>query len=385
MRARAARLVRQARCVRARLRRRRGRRRARRASPPCTASAAAGRRSFTRARSCSRMSCATRTRARTRTTATAGWRPRCSRRSTRSGSTTPAWAPFPASTAPATTASAPGGSSSSASPSGSSAARRARRACSWCAGGDLVRAVLEPVYAAHGARLGPGHRRRPRRRRHGRRAGRAARRVRAAPAAGGDAARPRATLARAEELEPAHDASVPHPDGPEAEPAKVRGASCSSAGVGPTGPTSISSRSETASTISSSSSSERPPPSRSASQVTRIIPVAHLLVADDRQAADDVALLPAHPLDVEPGQVDLGALAAPRAASCRGSPWPCRRPRMFLARGVDAHRRVEEYPGVEQAVAGRAPPWPRAARRRTARAAARRTTGGGRGRPRGGG
>ncbi len=31
------------------------------------------------------------------------------------------------------------------------------------------------------------------------------------------------TLARAEALEPAHDASVPHPDGPEAEPAKVRG------------------------------------------------------------------------------------------------------------------------------------------------------------------
>jgi octanoyl-[GcvH]:protein N-octanoyltransferase len=30
------------------------------------------------------------------------------------------------------------------------------------------------------------------------------------------------TLARARELEPRHDASVPHPDGPEAEPAKVR-------------------------------------------------------------------------------------------------------------------------------------------------------------------
>ena len=33
----------------------------------------------------------------------------------------------------------------------------------------------------------------------------------------------RAVLARAEALEPAHDASAPHPDGPEAEPAKVRG------------------------------------------------------------------------------------------------------------------------------------------------------------------
>ena len=33
----------------------------------------------------------------------------------------------------------------------------------------------------------------------------------------------RSTLARAEELEPAHDASVPQPDGPETEPAKVRG------------------------------------------------------------------------------------------------------------------------------------------------------------------
>jgi hypothetical protein len=32
-----------------------------------------------------------------------------------------------------------------------------------------------------------------------------------------------ATLALAAELEPSHDASVPHPDGPETEPAKVRG------------------------------------------------------------------------------------------------------------------------------------------------------------------
>src|SRR4051812_22818706 len=42
-------------------------------------------------------------------------------------------------------------------------------------------------------------------------------------------------------------------------------------------------------------------------------PGGDALVADDDEAADDVALLPAHPLDVEPRQVDVGALAAPRA------------------------------------------------------------------------
>src|SRR3954453_3176409 len=35
------------------------------------------------------------------------------------------------------------------------------------------------------------------------------------------------------------------------------------------------------------------------------------LVAHDREAADDVALLPAHALDVEEGEVDLRRLAAP--------------------------------------------------------------------------
>jgi octanoyl-[GcvH]:protein N-octanoyltransferase len=90
------------------------------------------------------------------------------------------------------------------------------------AGGDLVRAVLEPVYEAMALDWDPAT------------AGdlggvgmeealaalRAAfeKRVRLV-----ETPLDSATLARAEELEPAHDASMPHPDGPEAEPAKVRG------------------------------------------------------------------------------------------------------------------------------------------------------------------
>src|SRR6202008_428953 len=43
-------------------------------------------------------------------------------------------------------------------------------------------------------------------------------------------------------------------------------------------------------------------------------PGRDLLVAHDDQAADDVALHPADPLEVEPRQVDPVGLAAPRAA-----------------------------------------------------------------------
>jgi lipoate-protein ligase A len=93
-------------------------------------------------------------------------------------------------------------------------------------GGGRVRAVLEPVYAAlelewdpatagdladvvpgvtTGAALG------------------ALRRALAARIDLAEAPLDAGTLALARELEPKHDASVPHPDGPEAEPAKVRG------------------------------------------------------------------------------------------------------------------------------------------------------------------
>ena len=197
----------------------------------------------------------------------------CSRRCARSASTTRGSAPCPASTAPATTASAPGGSSSSASPSGSSAARRARRACSWCTGGDRVRAVLEPVYAALGLDWDP-RRGRPRRGRWTTRWRRCARRWRARRAAG-EARLDAATLAlrrgarepRARRLGRA-PATARRPS-PCAGPRR----GCSPGRVGPTGPTSISSRSPaTASTISTSSSPCAPPPG-SASQVTRMRPV----------------------------------------------------------------------------------------------------------------
>jgi lipoate-protein ligase A len=93
-------------------------------------------------------------------------------------------------------------------------------------GGDSVRAVLEPVYAALGLDWDPAT------------AGDLADIVpgmtmdaalgalRAALAARLDLAEAEidaGTLALARELEPKHDASVPHPDGPESEPAKVRG------------------------------------------------------------------------------------------------------------------------------------------------------------------
>jgi octanoyl-[GcvH]:protein N-octanoyltransferase len=93
-------------------------------------------------------------------------------------------------------------------------------------GGGQVRAVLEPVYAALGLDWDPAT------------AGDlddvvpgvtmddALSALRGALAARLDLADARLdaeTLARARELEPKHDASVPHPDGPEPEPAKVRG------------------------------------------------------------------------------------------------------------------------------------------------------------------
>jgi octanoyl-[GcvH]:protein N-octanoyltransferase len=93
-------------------------------------------------------------------------------------------------------------------------------------GGGRVRAVLEPVYAALGldwdpatagdlADVAPGVT-----------MDAALSALRAAFAARLDLAEApldAGTLARARELEPAHDASVPHPDGPDPEPAKVRG------------------------------------------------------------------------------------------------------------------------------------------------------------------
>jgi octanoyl-[GcvH]:protein N-octanoyltransferase len=89
-------------------------------------------------------------------------------------------------------------------------------------GGDRVRAVLEPVYEALGLEWDPATA--------GDLGGVSMADALAALRAALAARRPlvearldAATLALAEELEPAHDASVPHPDGPEAEPAKVRG------------------------------------------------------------------------------------------------------------------------------------------------------------------
>jgi len=93
-------------------------------------------------------------------------------------------------------------------------------------GGAQVRAVLEPVYAALGLDWDPAT------------AGdladvvpgvtlddalAALRTALAARLELADAELDAGTLARARELEPSHDASVPHPDGPEAEPGKVRG------------------------------------------------------------------------------------------------------------------------------------------------------------------
>jgi octanoyl-[GcvH]:protein N-octanoyltransferase len=93
-------------------------------------------------------------------------------------------------------------------------------------GGAQVRAVLEPVYAALGFDWDPTT------------AGdladvlpgvtlddalAALRTELAARVELADAELDAGTLARARKLEPSHDASVPHPDGPEPEPAKVRG------------------------------------------------------------------------------------------------------------------------------------------------------------------
>jgi octanoyl-[GcvH]:protein N-octanoyltransferase len=89
-------------------------------------------------------------------------------------------------------------------------------------GGDLVRAVLEPVYEAMGFDWDPATA--------GDLGGIGMADALAALRAAFEKRVPLAearldptTLARAAELEPAHDASVPHPDGPETEPAKVRG------------------------------------------------------------------------------------------------------------------------------------------------------------------
>jgi lipoate-protein ligase A len=89
-------------------------------------------------------------------------------------------------------------------------------------GGDLVRSVLEPVYEAMELDWDPETA--------GDLGGVAMDDALAALRAAFEkrldlveTALDRSTLARAEALEPAHDASVPHPDGPETEPAKVRG------------------------------------------------------------------------------------------------------------------------------------------------------------------
>jgi octanoyl-[GcvH]:protein N-octanoyltransferase len=89
-------------------------------------------------------------------------------------------------------------------------------------GGDLVRSVLEPVYEAMELDWDPETA--------GDLGGVAMDDALAALRAAFEKRLPleeatldRATLALAQELEPAHDASVPHPDGPETEPAKVRG------------------------------------------------------------------------------------------------------------------------------------------------------------------
>src|SRR3954447_1236186 len=143
-----------------------------------------------------------------------------------------------------------------------------------------------------------------------------------------------------------------------------------------------SSRSETASTISTSSSSERPPPSPSASQVTRIIPVA--TVSSPTTTSPQIT---------SPGSQPIRSMS--NHAMCTSVPVPphghvlswislaLQTASMFLALALlIAGRRVPLGSGPR---AGRARPWRPAARARTDRGAGGRSRDGGHGRPRGDG
>ena len=108
------------------------------------------------------------------------------------------------------------------------------------------------------------------------------------------------------------DRALGRPEGAGRVQAGVRARARGQRGPGVSeGETVTSSRSLTASTTSSSASSR--PPSGLGVAGDAHHPGRDLLVADHDQAADHVALLPADPLEVEPGQVDAVGLAAPRA------------------------------------------------------------------------
>jgi lipoate-protein ligase A len=188
-------------------------------------------------------------------------------------------------------------------------------------GGDLVRSVLEPVYEAMELDWDPETA--------GDLGGVAIDDALAALRAAFEKRLPleeatldRATLARAQELEPAHDASVPPPRwagdraGEGARLVVVRpgrpdradldelalagdrlddllflGLALAAVGLGVAGHAHAAG--------------------------------LHRLVADHDEAADHVAVLPTEALDVEPRQVDLGGPCRPTGSRrCRGPPWP---------------------------------------------------------------